>query len=71
MGKVINLEYGFLESRNRLSRNFFLENGNLKKNLGPPDPPGVCVGGGGVGGMGDDYRGCYGDPVFEIRDYCF
>jgi len=52
MEKVINLEYGLLESRKRLSLNLSSRNGNLefnlKKTLGPPrtPPPVVCVGGG-------------------------
>ncbi len=65
-GKVINLEYGFLESRNRISQNFFLKNGSLEFNLEKPmgalrtSPGAVCVGVGGVGWegwVGDDYRG--------------
>jgi len=75
--KVINLEYGLLESRKLLSRNLLARNGNLEFNLektlgpaqtpppGPPRPPpplGVCVG-------GECYRGCYGysKPGFEIK----
>jgi len=56
LGKVINLEYGYLENGNL---KFY-----LKKNLGAPRTPGgedvwhVC-------GVGDDYRECY-DPIFEI-----
>ncbi len=63
-GKVVNLEYGLLESQKRLSQNLPSQNGNLefnlKKTLGPPltPPPGCggCVKGvrvglrGGVGG---------------------
>ncbi len=44
MEKVVNLEYGLLESQKRLSRNGNLEF-SLEKTLGPPwtPPPGVCV----------------------------
>ncbi len=82
-GKVINLEYGFLESRNRLSRisntdfsnleTTFLKNGYLEFNLektleAPLDPRGRgCMASVLVGWGWGDDYRECYDPIFEIK----